>query len=83
MQTWQMQEAKARMAEVVKRAQTQGPQEITVHGRPAAVLLSKQDYDQLTGSGESLAAFMARSPLVGLDDLEFERDNSLPRDVSL
>ena len=30
MQTWQMQEAKARLSEVVKRAELEGPQDITL-----------------------------------------------------
>ena len=31
MQTWQMQKAKARLSEVVKRAENIGPQNITLH----------------------------------------------------
>lgn len=41
MHTWQMQEAKARMSEVVKRAQTQ-PQDITLHGKSVAVVISRE-----------------------------------------
>jgi hypothetical protein len=48
-----------------------------------AVLISRELFDQLSGTGESLADFMRRSPLVGLDDLDFERDGSLPRPVDL
>ena len=40
MSSWQLQEAKARLSELVKSAEHEGPQEITVHGRPAAVVLS-------------------------------------------
>ena len=40
MQMWQMQEAKARLSEVVKCAETIGPQNITVHGQPVAVVIS-------------------------------------------
>jgi antitoxin Phd len=43
MQTWQLQEAKGKFSEVVKRAQSQGPQNITVHGEPVAVLISRRD----------------------------------------
>ena len=45
---WQLQEAKARLSELVKSAQHKGPQQITVHGKPAAVVLSRGDYDRLT-----------------------------------
>ena len=44
---WQLQEAKARLSELVKSAQQKGPQQITVHGKPAAVVLSCTDYDRL------------------------------------
>ncbi|AUM00575.1 prevent-host-death protein [Rhodocyclaceae bacterium] len=83
MHTWQMQEAKSRLSEVVKDAEREGPQEITVHGRSVAVVLSRADYDRLAGTGESLVAFMRRSPLADAEDLDFPRDQSLTREVSL
>lgn len=83
MHTWQMQEAKSRLSEVVKDAEREGPQEITVHGRSVAVVLSRADYDRLAGTGESLVAFMRRSPLANAEDLDFPRDQSLTREVSL
>jgi len=83
MRTWQMQEAKSRLSEVVKDAEREGPQEITVHGRSVAVVLSRADYDRLAGTGESLVAFMRRSPLAGAEDLDFPRDQSPTREVSL
>lgn len=83
MDKWQIQEAKARLSEVVKKAGTDGPQEITLHGRPVAVVLSREDFDRLTGGSQSLADFMRRSPLHGLDDLEFPRDRSLTRKAAL
>jgi prevent-host-death family protein len=83
MKSWQMQEAKARISELVKRAQAEGPQEITMHGKPVAVVISSETFDRLSHRGDSLAAFMQRSPLHGLDELEFERDPSLTRDVNL
>lgn len=83
MSTWQIQEAKAQFSELVKQAQSQGPQEITLHGRPTAVVVSREMYDRLARTDVSLVTFMRNSPLHGLDDLEFERDASLTRDVVL
>lgn len=83
MQTWQMQEAKARLSEVVKRAEHEGPQDITLHGRSVAVMLSRETFDRLAGSGESLVAFMQRSPLYGLKDVRLDRDKSSAREVAL
>ncbi|SMB22558.1 conserved protein of unknown function [Sterolibacterium denitrificans] len=81
MSIWQIQEAKAQFSELVKQAQSQGPQEITLHGRPTAVVVSRELYDQLARTDVSLVDFMRNSPLHGLDDLEFERDTSLTRNV--
>ncbi|MGH7025172.1 MAG: type II toxin-antitoxin system Phd/YefM family antitoxin [Caulobacteraceae bacterium] len=46
--TWQLQEAKARLSELVRRAADEGPQHVSVRGEPAAVVLSEQDYRRLT-----------------------------------
>ena len=83
MRTWQIQEAKARLSEVIKDAEREGPQELTSHGRSVAVVVSRAEYDRLAGTGETLVAFMRRSPLYGQDDIEFERDKSLTREVKL
>lgn len=83
MTTWQLQEAKARLSELVKNVEQEGPQEITVHGRSVAVVLSKGDYERLSGASESLPAFMRKSPLYGSDDPEFPRDRSLSRKLEL
>ncbi len=76
MHTWQMQEAKARMSELVKRAQTQ-PQDITLHGKSVAVVISRETFDRLPQNQDSLVDFMRRSPLYAADDIVFERDGSL------
>jgi prevent-host-death family protein len=81
MQTWQMQEAKARLSELVKRAEVDGPQDITHHGRSVAVVLSRAAFERLSGQTASFVDFMQASPLAGLDEeLVFERDESPTRD---
>ena len=84
MQVWQMQEAKARLSEVVKRAESDGPQDITLHGRSVAVVLSRAAFERLSGQQASVLEFMQASPLAGLDDeLVFERDLSPTRKLKL
>ena len=85
MQTWQMQEAKARLSELIKRAESDGPQDITLHGRSVAVVLSREAFERLSGQQLSLLEFMQASPLSGVDDdaLVFERDGSPTRDIAL
>ncbi len=83
MRAWQMQEAKARLSEVVKCAESEGPQNITLHGQSVAVVVSRSMFDRLTGNEHSLVDFMRRSPLVEADDITLERNTSLTREVSL
>jgi len=83
MHAWQMQEAKARLSELVELAESEGPQDITLHGRSVAVVLSRSAFDRLSGSGNSLVDFMRDSPLYGLEEIEFERERSTTREVAL
>jgi len=83
MQTWQMQTAKARFSDVVRSAKSDGPQDITVHGKSVAVVLSRELFDRLSGNAQSLVQFMQASPLFGMDDVVFERDQSLTREMAL
>jgi prevent-host-death family protein len=78
MGNWQLQEAKARLSEVVKKAAKEGPQKITVHGEPAAVVISSKEYERLKCPKDSFIQFMRRSPLYGLD-LDLRREQTLTR----
>ncbi len=82
MSSWQLQDAKARLSEVVKKATQEGPQRITLHGAPAAVVLSEKDYLRLRKRSKRFIDFMRSSPLKGLE-LELTRDRSPPREVRL
>lgn len=82
MQSWQLQEAKARMSELVKKAQ-QHPQEITLHGKAVAVLVSRETFERLTAAQGSLLDFMQRSPLAAAEDVHFQRDTSKARKIKL
>ena len=79
---WQLQEAKAHLSELVKTVQQNGPQQITVHGKPAAVVLSCDDYARLTRKKPSFVDLIRQSPLMGVD-LQLERDKSLTREQTL
>ena len=83
MHVWQMQEAKARLSELVKCAESEGPQNITLHGQSVAVVVSRAMFERLTGNEHSLVDFMRRSPLVEADEITLERNTSLTREVSL
>jgi len=57
-QAWQLQDAKNRFSEVVKRAKEEGPQTVTVHGQPAAVVVSALEYEKLIKPRMSFAEFL-------------------------
>jgi prevent-host-death family protein len=82
MATWQVQEAKARLSEVLKKAATEGPQSITVRGCPTAVVLSQEEFERLQRAKPGFVEFMRSSPLVGVD-LDLRRDPSPTREVDV
>ena len=82
MARWQLQEAKAKLSDLVKATVKDGPQEITVRGKITVVVLSQADYERLKGRRGSFVDFMRRSPLVGVN-LNLERDRAPARDVDL
>ena len=82
MQVWQLQEAKARLSEVIQKALNEGPQDISLRGHPAAVVLSHVDYERLTRPKLRFTTFLRESPLHGVE-LELERNASLAREVGL
>jgi prevent-host-death family protein len=62
---WQLQEAKAMFSEVVKAAAAK-PQIITVRGKETAVVLSMEEYKNLSHPGQTLYEFVQSSPLCNL-----------------
>ena len=40
---WPLQDAKARLSELIRKAQSDGPQHVTVHGRVTVVVLSEEE----------------------------------------
>ncbi|MEI8326658.1 MAG: type II toxin-antitoxin system Phd/YefM family antitoxin [Betaproteobacteria bacterium] len=81
---WQLQDAKAQFSAVVRQAQARGPQHISVHGKPAVVVVSQSEYRRLQSLSNkpSFTELMQGSPWVGLE-LNVERDADLTRHISL
>ena len=76
MAKWQLQEAKNRLSEVVRKASDEGPQVITLRGDDAVVVVAADEYARLTRKPKgTLVDFFRKSPLstVALD-LERSRD---------
>ena len=79
--TWQVQDAKTRLSQVIERARTEGPQTITRHGTARAVVLSIEDYRALAAHKPDFKAYLLGGPKV--DDLSIERDRDAGRAVEL
>lgn len=62
---WALQDAKARFSEVVRKAKSEGPQRITVHGREEVVVVSVEEYRRVKGepTGQVLVKLLQDSPL--------------------
>jgi prevent-host-death family protein len=60
---WTVAEAKAKFSEVIEKAQSDGPQTITRHGRTTAVVVAAEEWESKTKRKGNLAEFFAASPL--------------------
>jgi prevent-host-death family protein len=78
--SWQLQEAKQKFSEVVRRALTSGPQVVTRHGRAAVVVVSAEDYGRLRG-GAGFKEFLRTAP--DLSRLGIRRDRRPGRRITL
>ncbi len=81
MRTWQLQDAKTRLSEVIECAQTEGPQTITRHGTERAVIVSVKDYRALAAHKPDFKAYLLGGPKI--DEFSIERQRDTGRTVEL
>jgi prevent-host-death family protein len=63
--TWTVAEAKAKFSEVLDKAQSEGPQRITRHGRTTAIVVAAEEWKRKANRSGNLAEFFAAAPLRG------------------
>jgi prevent-host-death family protein len=80
--TWTVAEAKAKLSEVIERAQSGGPQTITKNGRTAVVVVDALEWERKTKRAGNLAEFFAASPL-RRSGLKVGRSKDRPRRIDL
>jgi prevent-host-death family protein len=80
--TWTVAEAKAKLSEVIERAQLGGPQTITKNGRTAVVVVAAEEWERKTKRTGNLAEFFVASPL-RRSGLKTKRSKDRPRKVAL
>ncbi|MEV0200471.1 type II toxin-antitoxin system Phd/YefM family antitoxin [Nonomuraea sp. NPDC050691] len=81
MSVWQLQEAKQRFSEVVRRAHDEGPQIVTRHGEDVAVIIDMAEYRRLKGDEPDFKEFLLSAP--DLSELDLTRSKELPREIDL
>ncbi len=81
MHVWQLQEAKAKLTQLINRSKSE-PQIISRHGVNESVVISMDQYLELCGAKENITTYFKNSPLYGID-IALERDQSSFRDTDL
>ena len=83
MEQWKLEDAKARLSEVVRRAEAAGPQLVTVRGREAAVILAPEQYKRLLPKQKDELPLSRFLKGLGLSALNVEREIDTGRDIAL
>jgi antitoxin Phd len=80
MKRWPVQDAKNQFSHVVELANISGPQTITKHGKPVAVVIAVDEFRKLQQPKITPHQFFSRLRGAGLD---LTRQKDLPRDIKL
>jgi len=84
--SWQVQQAKQRFSELIRRTLEEGPQVVTRHGEEVVVVVPAEEYRRMSEreGGEKkmdFKEFLMSAP--DLSVLDLERTREMPRDVEL
>lgn len=80
---WQLQEAKSRFSELVRRTLEEGSQKITRHGEEVVVMVAAEEYRRLTGEKPDFKEFLMSAP-EGLESIDiFRPAGDYPREPEL
>lgn len=72
---WQVQEAKQRFSELLRRVTSDGPQYVTKHGKDVAVVIDIEEYHRLAGhTAMNFKEYLASIPKGEYIDFEEGRD---------
>ena len=83
--SWQLQEAKQRFSELVRRAEREGPQVVTRHGQEVVVVIPAEEYRLISERGGEkkidFQEFLMSAP--DLSVLDLKRPREMPRELEL
>ena len=83
MLSWQLQDAKNNFSRLIKLASGGAAQVVTVHGKPAAVIVSAAEYEKLTQPRAGKLSRLLLRPGLGGDAFEITRDKDSGRELKL
>jgi prevent-host-death family protein len=81
--SWQLQEAKQKFSELVRRALEDGPQVVTRHGEEVVVVVPAEEFRRMSEQKPDFKEYLMSAP-EGLELIIPERPpNDFPREVDL
>lgn len=83
MERWKLEDAKARLSEVVRLAETAGPQLVTIRGKEAAVILAPEQYKRLLPRPKGQQSLVRFLQGLGLSQLDVKRESDTGREIAL
>jgi prevent-host-death family protein len=72
--TWQLQEAKQRLSELIRAAEHEGAQVVTRRGREVAVVIDAETFHRLSWAPADFKDYLMHGP--EFDELEIDRDDA-------
>ncbi|MGH3090673.1 MAG: type II toxin-antitoxin system prevent-host-death family antitoxin [Rubrobacteraceae bacterium] len=79
--SWQLQEAKQRFSELVRRTLEEGPQTVTRRGKEVVVVVPAEEWRRKNEEKMDFKEFLMSAP--DLSVLDLERSKEKPRDIKL
>lgn len=83
MSRWKLEDAKARLSEVVRLAGESGPQLVTIRGKEAAVIIAPADYERLLPKPKDHVPLVEFLQSLSWDGLNIERERDTGREIEL
>ena len=80
---WKLEEAKAKFSEVVRRAHDQGPQYVTVRGKPAVAIIDAAELERLLPVNPAVLPLVQFLESLYVEGLDLTRDRDLGREAAL
>ncbi len=79
---WKLEDAKAKFSEVVRRAQDQGPQYVTVRGKPSVAVIDVAELERLLPPKVAPVPLVQFLESLHVDGLDLKRDRDPGRDFT-